>query len=99
MESKGFEEFIKPEDIEVGKTELTSEQMEQLKRRMAVDFAPSTQRLTPEEWNERHYKAKDIINNCTPREFIESREIKRQTKIYLKGRYVKKLETGEWVDV
>ena len=95
----GIGNFITPEDIKAGKTTLSPEQMEQLKLKMKTDFSSSTDFLTREKWNQRHYDAKQKMDNCTHREFIESADIKRQTEIYLKGRYVKRIEgTEEYTD-
>ena len=96
----GIGNFITPQDIKDGKTTLSPEQMEQLKLKMKTDFSGSSDFLTKEKFNQRHYDAKQKMDNCTSREFVESAEMKRQTELYLKGRYVKRIEgTKEYTDV
>jgi hypothetical protein len=96
----GIGNLITPEDIKAGKTTLSPEQMEQLKLKMKTDFSGSSDFLTKAKWNQRYHDAKQKMDNCTSREFIESADIKRQTEIYLKGKHVKKLEgTDQWVEV
>jgi hypothetical protein len=91
-DNNGIGEFITPEDIAAGKTELKPEQMEMLKKRMANDFTSSDAFMTKEKWNDKHFQAQEKIQHVSAERMFDDTETKENVKTYLKGKFVDPVE-------